>query len=621
MNKSISKLKEQARVHEQNEEWAEAIKAYQQVLRIAEEGEGEVELNLLNRIGDLFLRDGNSRDAIHYYELAADRYEAAGLYNSAIALCNKVIRQDSTRAEPYYRLGRLTLAQGFLSEARRWSVEYAERMIRAGKRSEAFAALNEFANHAADPEVRELLAQYLLTHNETAEALAQLLEAYRARLAGDQYDKTAELREKILALDPDADLASIEAEATTNAPAGGPDEIAEGSAHQESAAGVDAIDGTEDGASLLPQETDGDEHDPLEGATIVLPELTLQTAADSAGIDAMGQTPVQTTGVELDLTVVVAPTPPEPVAPLLDLEAAAGDLTDSAAEYDYAAPSDHAADVADDAGLDLTGDSTGPDLTVDLAGLDLADATDPLAAGTLSDATLPDSGLVDAALPDADLTAAMLFEPPEGDGGLDAAMLESAPQAPAPTVSVGGEATANPGAGAGYVDFGAWLKDEIGAKQGETRYTVDAPTPSGDEDRDFLDMLAQFKSKVSEHLGDEDAQSRYDLGLAFKEMGLYDEAISQFQIAMRGLEDRLKIYEELGDCFIQKGDYTIALKILKGALGLEAARGGAELIGIHYQLGRTYEELGRTAEARDAYERVIAFDLEFRDASQRLARL
>jgi tetratricopeptide (TPR) repeat protein len=149
---------------------------------------------------------------------------------------------------------------------------------------------------------------------------------------------------------------------------------------------------------------------------------------------------------------------------------------------------------------------------------------------------------------------------------------------------------------------------------------VEAPEPSGDEDRDFLEMLSEFKSKVSEHLGEEDAESRYDLGLAFKEMGLLDEAIAQFQVALRGMESRLKVYEELGDCFVLKGDYSVALKILQGALRL-ADDGSAELIGVHYKLGRSYEELGRVAEARDAYERVIALDLEFRDASSRLARL
>jgi tetratricopeptide (TPR) repeat protein len=83
----------------------------------------------------------------------------------------------------------------------------------------------------------------------------------------------------------------------------------------------------------------------------------------------------------------------------------------------------------------------------------------------------------------------------------------------------------------------------------------------------------------------------------------------------------------LGECFFAKGDHTVSLKVLSGALRL-SEEGAAELIGIHYklgrgyeELGRSYEELGRAEEARDAYERVVAIDLEFRDAAVRLARL
>ena len=86
--KSISKLKDEARRHEQREEWEKAIQAYLQVLRTADEGETEVELPLYNRVGDLFVRLGKPQEAVRHYEQAADRYAEAGLYNNAIALCN-----------------------------------------------------------------------------------------------------------------------------------------------------------------------------------------------------------------------------------------------------------------------------------------------------------------------------------------------------------------------------------------------------------------------------------------------------------------------------------------------------------------------------------------------------
>jgi tetratricopeptide (TPR) repeat protein len=152
-----------------------------------------------------------------------------------------------------------------------------------------------------------------------------------------------------------------------------------------------------------------------------------------------------------------------------------------------------------------------------------------------------------------------------------------------------------------------------------TRFSVSEQT-SGDEDRDFADLLHQFKQKIAENLSVEDTDAHYDLGLAFKEMGLVDEAIAQFQIALKGGSDRLKVCEELGNCFMLKEQYGVAVNVLRRALQLKVADEG-DLLGVYYTLARAHEELGQASEARAAYERVIGLDIKFRDASQRLTNL
>ena len=57
---------------------------------------------------------------------------------------------------------------------------------------------------------------------------------------------------------------------------------------------------------------------------------------------------------------------------------------------------------------------------------------------------------------------------------------------------------------------------------------VEEQEPSGDEEADFADMLRKFKQGVAENVDPEDYQSHYDLAIAFKEMGLLDEAIAEF---------------------------------------------------------------------------------------------
>ena len=63
---------------------------------------------------------------------------------------------------------------------------------------------------------------------------------------------------------------------------------------------------------------------------------------------------------------------------------------------------------------------------------------------------------------------------------------------------------------------------------------VEDPKPTGDEQADFDEMLRRFKRGVAENVEAEDYEAHYDLGVAYKEMGLVDEAIAQFQKSLRG---------------------------------------------------------------------------------------
>jgi len=169
-----------------------------------------------------------------------------------------------------------------------------------------------------------------------------------------------------------------------------------------------------------------------------------------------------------------------------------------------------------------------------------------------------------------------------------------------------------------YVHLGSLILDELGA-EATTRFVVPEEEPSGDEDRDFAEMLAVFRQKVQQNIDVSDSASHYDLGLAFKEMGLLDEAIAEFQVALRGGAPPVATLEMLGECFFEKGQHRLAARVLDRALRLGAS--DAELLGVMYLLGRCEEALGRPERAIDCYERIVALDIHFRDAAQRLAAL
>jgi tetratricopeptide (TPR) repeat protein len=172
-----------------------------------------------------------------------------------------------------------------------------------------------------------------------------------------------------------------------------------------------------------------------------------------------------------------------------------------------------------------------------------------------------------------------------------------------------------------FIDLSSMLsEDDEGLPAKDTRMTVEDEEPTGDEEQDFQDMLARFKQGIDENIDETDFQSHYDLGVAFKEMGLLDEAIAELQKALRAPDGKLRTSEMLGICFFEKGAFGVAESILRRGLDLPAS-GDQERLGVLYWLGRALEEQGKKADARDLYGRVFAVDIRFLDAEQRVRAL
>ncbi|MDB4911585.1 MAG: hypothetical protein JWO39_2408 [Gemmatimonadetes bacterium] len=166
-----------------------------------------------------------------------------------------------------------------------------------------------------------------------------------------------------------------------------------------------------------------------------------------------------------------------------------------------------------------------------------------------------------------------------------------------------------------FVNLSEWLRDDEPPKS--TRM-VASGEDEPQEQQDFADMLTKFKQGVTSNVDDTDHESHYDLGVAYKEMGLLDEAISEFQKALRGTEQRVRTYEALGQCFVEKRQYQIAMTILNRALN-DAGASDDTLVGVLYLLGYASESLQKWEDAVGYYERVFTVDIQFRDVGDRLS--
>ncbi|MFP5354666.1 MAG: tetratricopeptide repeat protein [Gemmatimonadota bacterium] len=169
-----------------------------------------------------------------------------------------------------------------------------------------------------------------------------------------------------------------------------------------------------------------------------------------------------------------------------------------------------------------------------------------------------------------------------------------------------------------FIDLGSWLYEDVPARS--TRMITVEATPTGDEQADFDEMLRRFKQGVAANVDEEDYASHYDLGVAYKEMGLVDEAIAEFQKSLRGETHRVRSYEALGQCFVEKGQLQVAVTLLRRALETTGAD-DQQLVGVLYLLGYASEIMARHAESLGYYQRVFAIDIEFRDVAQRVAAM
>ncbi len=208
---------------------------------------------------------------------------------------------------------------------------------------------------------------------------------------------------------------------------------------------------------------------------------------------------------------------------------------------------------------------------------------------------------------EADQAVDAMFEPPPPPRSSGRKTRKTTPRAPAPEEPAGD-----------FVDLGALIRDDERAM--DPRMQVKGEAPTGDEQADFQDMLSQFKRGIDQNIDAEDYEAHYDLGVAFKEMGLLDEAISEFQKSLRAPEGRLKTSEALGSAFYEKGQFAIAEAILRRAVESLGATDD-EQIGLIYWMGRSQEAQGKVDSAIPAYERVMAVDIGFQDTSDRVAKL
>jgi tetratricopeptide (TPR) repeat protein len=182
----------------------------------------------------------------------------------------------------------------------------------------------------------------------------------------------------------------------------------------------------------------------------------------------------------------------------------------------------------------------------------------------------------------------------------------SIPDIGSPKFSVmqgGGEAGAD-----GFVNLGAELEKELAAEDRGAPADSGAPLVE--------DLIREFQKGVREHLDEKDFETHYNLGIAYKEMELYDEAIQEFHLAARDPGRALPCADLLGLCLVAKGDLDAAIQEFRAGMEIRG-HPRESYYALRYDLGVAYEAHGDLQRALECFEALQADDERFRDASAR----
>ncbi|MFI5302738.1 MAG: hypothetical protein ACHREM_32005, partial [Polyangiales bacterium] len=143
---------------------------------------------------------------------------------------------------------------------------------------------------------------------------------------------------------------------------------------------------------------------------------------------------------------------------------------------------------------------------------------------------------------------------------------------------------------------------------------------SGGDQIDVEEVFAKFKEGVAAQVDAGDTQTHYDLGIAYEQMMLFDDAIQEFRVASKDKMREALCHSMIGLIYVKKGALAEATEAYKAGLHSEKLTRDEELA-LLYELGIVWESRKNKREAAYYLKRIMAADPTYRDAKGKLAAL
>ena len=159
--------------------------------------------------------------------------------------------------------------------------------------------------------------------------------------------------------------------------------------------------------------------------------------------------------------------------------------------------------------------------------------------------------------------------------------------------------------------------------------TVSGKSPfAEDAGIDLAEMFGELKHdlEADDASADEDPETHYNLGIAFREMGLLDEAIGELQKACLSFDrghafpQIMQTYTWLAQCFLEKGVPEAAVRWYEKALNVNGIDGETR-VALNYELGGAFEAAGDKPSALKHFTNVYSNNIDYRDVAERIKAL
>ncbi len=154
-------------------------------------------------------------------------------------------------------------------------------------------------------------------------------------------------------------------------------------------------------------------------------------------------------------------------------------------------------------------------------------------------------------------------------------------------------------------------------------------SPFGDDAGvDLAEMFGELKHDLEAGVAanDEDPETHYNLGIAFREMGLLDEAIGELQKACQSFDrgkpfpQIMQTYTWLAQCFLEKGVPEAAVRWYDKALNVPTIDSETR-VALHYELASAHESAGDKSSALRHFMDVYGSNIDYRDVAERIKAL